>query len=284
MNARHRLGAALVLVLGLLGLTGCAASGEGGAPADATGNMVSDRPVAAPKHPRWFSGQLVVEPAGAGRACLLLDTDDGSYVLRTARTHLEIRAWQRDGAFDATRSGVVANGRVVAPYGDELTSIRGRVVADADGECDTHPTLSVARAVRGERSMPESTPDPSLAGHPDAGAGGSGPLLAEPAVRWMKGELTVVRGNQRDGYCLAIDTAAGAYTLGSSSKAYDVVVSEVEGGVDRRRTGIHHHGRDPLGMYASVGQQVELLGRLYGDNTDFHCSSYYSFSITDVAP
>lgn len=281
MNVRPLAGAALVI--GLLALTGCAASGSGEG-SDATGNMVSDRTVEAATDQRWFSGELVVEPVGTGRACLLLDTDDGSYVLRTAREDLEVTAWQRDGAFDATRSGIVRDGRVVASYGDERTSVRGEVVADTDDECDTHPTLSITRVGRGDRTVPAptATPDPSLAPPPDAGDG-SDPALLEPPVRAMSGTLTVVRGNQGEGYCVAIDTAAGAYTLASATKAYDVIVSEVEGGVDRRRTGIHHHGRNSLGMYASVGQHVELLGRLHGDNTGFRCSDYYQFSITDVA-
>ena len=267
----------LLVAVAMLALTACTSTGD----TAATGNMVDRTTVSTPKQPRWFGGQLVVEPAGRGNACLLLSTATGKYVLRSAAPRLVAIAWQADGAFDATRSGIAEGRRMVAAYADERISVRGGVVGAEDPVCPAYPTLGFVAARRG----PAAEPTPSAGSSSPADAAEDEPELGGIPVadlEWKSGTLVTVPGNQGEGRCLALDTSVGAYALDSATNEYDVVVAEsAEGGIDERRTGIHVHGRNSLGMARLVGQAVTLRGAVE-PGTDFTCSRYPSFSIVDL--
>ena len=250
-----------------------------------TGNVVAADRVAAPADARWYTGQLVVEPAGPGSACLLLSTPSGRYVLRPTTRRLAAVVWETDGQFDATQSGIVRGDRMVAPYADERTSVRGGVVAKSDSVCRGHSTLGFAQVKRGRaRLAPNDAPSDaptSATSAPAEGAAGlrDGNVRSALDEVWKSGTLGVAEGNQGEGHCLLLVTAEGAYALGSSTNDYDTTVAEAEGGVDPRRTGIHIHGRNTLGMARTLGQHVELRGWVE-PGTDFTCSRYPGFGIT----
>jgi hypothetical protein len=270
-----------VVVLSLLVMSGCAGTT---ARDTTTGNVVAVDRVAAPAAARWYTGQLVVEPAGPGSACLLLSTPSGKYVLRPTARRLAAVVWQTDGQFDATQSGIARGDRMVAPYADERTSVRGGVVAKSDSVCGSHPTLGFAQVKRGRaRPVSSATPSdaPSSATNSVEGAAGArdGHALSPLDEVWKSGTLGVAVGNQGEGHCVLLVTAEGAYALGSSTNDYDTLVTETEDGVDPRRTGIHIHGRNTLGMARTLGQHVELRGWVE-PGTDFSCSKYPGFGIT----
>ncbi|MFB9313568.1 hypothetical protein [Nocardioides plantarum] len=281
----------LALLL-LLGAAGCSTA-QGDRTSDRTsertsGNMVVGAPATAPERPHWVTGRLVVEPVTAGRACLLLRTTSGTYVLRSASRRLVPVAWQSEGTFDATRSGIARGRRLVAAYSDESTSVRGAVSSATDPVCPTYPTLSFVAAARPrqEPSAPTATPVAPVTPVVPATDPADGPVLpgvTDPElvpVR-MSGRITVVRGNQGEGWCLALETDAGAYTLSEDTRDYDAVLTTVDGRIDERRTGLHHHGRSSLGMAASYGQRVALRGTLSSD-TDVQCSRYHDLRVTGL--
>ena len=107
---------------------------------------------------------------------------------------------------------------------------------------------------------------------------------AEPTVT-RSGTLTVVSGNEGEGYCLALGTPAGLYTVASSTPAYDANVSTTSGSdgdeVVRAETGLHIHGRGSLGMAATYGQDVVLRGYL-SSGTSTECSRYYDLGVTEI--
>ena len=281
----------VVALLLLLGAAGCSTAG-GDRTTDRTsqrtsGNMVAAEPATAPQRPHWVTGRLVVEPVSEGRACLLLRTTSGTYVLRSASRRLVPVAWQSGGTFDATRSGIARGRRLVAAYADESTSVRGAVSSAADPVCPTYPTLSFVAAARSHRELaPTATPTAPAtpaAPAPDPADGPVLPGVVEPElvpVR-MSGRISVVRGNQGEGWCLALETDAGAYTLAEDTRDYDAVLTTVDGRIDERRTGLHHHGRSSLGMAASYGQRVALRGTLSSD-TDVQCSRYHELRVTGL--
>ncbi|WP_148614326.1 hypothetical protein [Nocardioides rubriscoriae] len=92
-------------------------------------------------------------------------------------------------------------------------------------------------------------------------------------------------GNEGEGYCLALDTPAGLYTVGSSTPAYDATVTTTSGRVGdevvRAETGMHVHGRGSRGMAATYGQHVVLRGYLSGE-TGTECSRYYDLGVTEI--
>jgi hypothetical protein len=285
--------AALLPVLVALVLAVTACSGVVGAEHTGTGNMADASPVAAPAHSRWFSGRLLVEPLGRGRACLLLVTPTRQLVLRPVSSRLTPVAWQVDGGFDATRSGIVrADGGLVAPYADERIWVRGGIEADADRECGTHPTLAFSKVSRKDMTpapvvpSESSTVEPSPTVEPSrtASAGGVEPsigLAPGEVATWKSGRLIVVPGNQGGRGCLALDTPEGAYTLTSASEDLDLVESVNEdGSFNQRETGVHIHGRNPLGMARTLGQHAELLGAVQA-GTNFYCSAYPDFAVVD---
>jgi hypothetical protein len=267
----------LVALALLVPLVGCSSGGRD-ATDSATGNMAVGSPVSAPGTTRWFTGQLVVEPADAGHACLLLATPAGRYVLRSADPHLEAVAWQQDGDFDATHSGIARDGRLVAAYADEATSVRGAVSATADVDCGDYPTLAFLRAARPTPVAPHAPG--TAAAEPEPGDQAT-PAGADPLEYPVEksGRLTAVRGNQGEGWCLALATDAGLYTVSEATADYDAVVTVRNGRIDERRTGLHVHGRNSLGMAATVGQRVELRGTL-STETDVQCSRYYDLRVT----
>jgi len=265
----------LTLILMLVCLAACAEP----APEAASGNVAATTMAEQPENPRWYDGQLVVEPAGQGRACLTLVTPTETYVLRAATSTLTPVAWEENGAFDASRSGIARGDRLVAPYAADGTSVRGGVTAEPDPECPSHATLAFTKVRSGAAPEPESTA-PSPTGPTASGAPTEAvaPGLVEV---WKAGRLTVVPGNQGEGECLALETAVGAYVLGSSTTRLDASVTVVNGVVDQRRTGIHIHGRNSLGMARTYGQRVELLGTV-SPGTDVNCSDYPTFGFVDL--
>lgn len=249
-----------------------------------TGNMVDVSTVAAPRHPRWFSGHLLVEPHNPGLACLLLVTPTKQFALRPATSKLTPTAWQVDGAFDATHSGIVrSDGRVVAPYADEKISVRGAVTATEGASCGGHPTLAFSAVSRKDLTTETSTGPPTTTPSQPSGAEGEvSPGLPPGTQRsWKSGTLIVVPGNQGQTGCLALDTDKGAYVLTSATNDLDMVTSfDVGSGYDPRTTGVHIHGRNTLGMASSLGQQTELLGGVMS-GTDYECSGYPDFAVLD---
>lgn len=279
-------GRAFLLLL-MVALTGCAGvSGQ----RSGTGNMAGSQSVKAPAHVRWYTGQLTVEPLDAGEACLLLVTPHGSFTLRSAKDGLTPVAWEQDGEFDATHSGIARGRRLIAPYSEDRTSVRGARIADPAQECNSHPVLAftaVARGRRVGRHVPRSTagsPVPTVPSESPLApvSDGGGAALqggSSDDEAWFSGHLILVDGNQHEEQCLALDTAVGAYVLGSSTNDYDVVVTSDQGHVDPRRTGIHIHGRNSLGMARLLGQQVEILGSI-NPGTDFDCSRYHTLAMS----
>lgn len=279
----------MLAALALLALTGWAMTGCGIAPnrTPTTGNIAAAEVTAAPTGSagaaalRWYTGQLTVEPAGAGRACLLLVTPHGSFVLRATNKQLTPVAWEDGGQFDATHSGIARGDRLIAPYSQARTSVRGAQVAESDRVCTSHPVLALTAVAKGARPRSRPTPSPTRASTASAEqTSGDGPELtgALPDPVWYSGTLILVHGNQDDDPCVALNTAAGAYSLGSSTNDYDVVLDLYDGKVDRRRTGIHIHGRNALGMARLLGQKVEVRGQVE-PGTGFECSRYHQLTM-----
>ena len=217
-------------MLSLLATSACAGTA---ARDTVTGNVVAPKSVSMPKQVRWITGQLMNEPAPDGSACLLLVTSKDKYVLRSVDASLVPVVWHQDGSFDATRSGIARGDRMVAPYADERTSVRGGVVAKSDRVCRSHPTLGFAQVKRGRvRPAPSTAPSTAPSGAPsgvpsdatsapaDAEAMGRGNAMSAFDEVWKSGTLGIVEGNQGEGHCLLLVTSEGAYVLGSSTNDY----------------------------------------------------------------
>lgn len=181
-------------MLSLLATSACA----GTAARDTmTGNVVAPKSVSMPKQVRWITGQLMNEPAPDGSACLLLVTSKDKYVLRSVDASLVPVVWHQDGSFDATRSGIARGDRMVAPYADERTSVRGGVVAQSDLVCRSHPTLGFAQVKRGRvrpapSGAPSGVPSDATSAPADAEGMGRGNAMSALDEVW-KSETTVSR-------------------------------------------------------------------------------------------
>jgi hypothetical protein len=269
----------LLLGLTLVAVTGCSLSQANAT----TGNMAGTTTVTAPAHTRWYTGQLTVEPAGHDRACLLLVTPHGSFALRPASKRLAAVAWEQGGQFDATHSGIARGGRLIAPYSQSRTSVRGGEVAAADAVCSSHRVLAFTTALRGRPVVRLTTPATPTSPTSTATQADGPSLGGVPAsdLIWLSGRLIMVPGNQGHGQCLALDTSAGAYALGSATNKYDTVEVFDQGKVNPRETGIHIHGRTDLGMARILGQQATIEGSIM-PGTDFKCSRYHTFAMVDL--